>query len=96
MRTCIHSLLIKTPVCALRQTSQTSAAVVVFPTPGGPESRAALNPEPSSFPPPNLPNLGTVEQKAHLEVTDFLTAQINRYEVSRFLRLPAGLPVPPL
>lgn len=38
-------------------TSQTRAAVVVLPTPGGPESRAALYPEPSSFPPPNLPNL---------------------------------------
>jgi len=37
-------------------TSQTRAAVVVFPTPGGPDSNAALNPEPSSLL-PNLPNL---------------------------------------
>lgn len=43
-------------------TSQTRAAVVVFPTPGGPESRAALNPDPSSFP-PNLPNLAAVKNR---------------------------------
>ena len=35
-------------------TSQTRDAVVVFPTPGGPDSRAALYPDPSSFP-PNFP-----------------------------------------
>lgn len=29
---------------------QTRVAVVVFPTPGGPDSKAALNIEPSSFP----------------------------------------------
>lgn len=37
--------------------------MVVFPTPGGPESRAALNPEPSSLPPPNLPNLAAAHQE---------------------------------
>ena len=36
---------------------------MVFPTPGGPESRAALNPEPSSLPPPNLPNLAATQQE---------------------------------
>lgn len=44
-------------------TWQTRAAVVVFPTPGGPDSRAALNPDPSSFP-PNFPVFAaTQEQK---------------------------------
>lgn len=32
-------------------TSQTREAVVVFPTPGGPDRRAALYPDPSSLPP---------------------------------------------
>ena len=50
-------------VCVFRLTSQARAAVVVFPTPGGPESRAALNPDPSSFPPPNLPNLAAAARK---------------------------------
>lgn len=56
--------------------------MVVFPTPGGPESRAALYPDPSSFPPPNLPNLDAVEQKADLEPTRF--CRTSRREVSRF------------
>lgn len=41
-------------------TSQTREAVVVFPTPGGPDSRAALYPDPSSFP-PNFPNFAAVQ-----------------------------------
>lgn len=44
-------------MCESELTSQTRAAVVVFPTPGGPDNNAALNPEPSSLL-PNLPNLG--------------------------------------
>lgn len=44
-------------------TSQTREAVVVFPTPGGPDSRAALYPDPSSFNPPNLPNFATTKWK---------------------------------
>lgn len=43
-------------------TSQTRAAVVVFPTPGGPDNNAALNPEPSSLL-PNLPNLAVSHKK---------------------------------
>ncbi len=39
-------------------TSQTRAAVVVFPTPGGPDNNAALNPEPSSL----LPNLAAFQK----------------------------------
>lgn len=42
-------------------TSQTRAAVVVFPTPGGPDNNAALNPEPSSLL-PNFPNLAAFQK----------------------------------
>lgn len=37
--------------CYDELTLQTKEAVVVLPTPGGPESNAALKPEPSSLPP---------------------------------------------
>lgn len=42
---------------------------MVLPTPGGPDSRAALNPEPSSFPPPNLPNLAAAQWGGEVEKT---------------------------
>lgn len=47
-------------------TSQTRAAVVVFPTPGGPDNNAALNPEPSSLL-PNLPNLAVSNRERKRE-----------------------------
>lgn len=38
-------------MCQYELTLQTKEAVVVLPTPGGPESNAALKPVPSSLPP---------------------------------------------
>lgn len=64
-----------------RLTSQTRAAVVVFPTPGGPESRAALYPDPSSFPPPNLPNLATAQQETKQSRAHALQTQIHFSEM---------------
>lgn len=59
-------------------TSQTRAAVVVFPTPGGPDNNAALNPEPSSLP-PNLPNLAVSHS-----VRDTRTMKISKWNFSLY------------
>lgn len=46
-----HLLLHPKNICEQALTSQTKAAVVVLPTPGGPDSKAALKLVPSSLPP---------------------------------------------
>lgn len=83
--------------CVFVPTSQTSAAVVVFPTPGGPESRAALYPDPSSLPPPNLPYLAAVQQKHQTRLSlrqrvFFKSLNSARYIQLSFCYLPAGCP----
>ena len=56
-------------------TLQTRVAVVVFPIPGGPESKAARNPEPSSFLLKNLP--GKIGKNIHCSPYAVFTVNIN-------------------
>lgn len=56
-------------------TLQTRVAVVVFPIPGGPESKAARNPEPSSFLLKNLP--GKIGENIHCSPYAVFTININ-------------------